>query len=76
MIANIVLGMLIGWFVCVLVITIRAGAERREHDAFVARQAPQRRSASEDSLASALVAAEAGARSAEAPEIAPVSLMI
>lgn len=78
MIANIVLGMLIGWFVCVLVITIRASAEQREHDALVARQrqAPQRRSVSEDSLASALVAVDTGARPAEAPEVAPVSLMI
>jgi len=74
MIANIVLGMLLAWFVCVLVITIRAGAERREHEAQVARQSPRRRNAAEANMTPALAVVDAGAIPVEAPEVAPVSV--
>ena len=76
MIANIVLGMLLVWFTSVLVITIRAGADRREQDAFGSSHAHQRLAIKEDGVAPALTPVEVVAAQPEASEVVSASLTI
>lgn len=76
MIANIVLGMLLVWFTCVLVITVRAGAAPREQDArAVARTLPHR-VVDEETGASLRASGEAPATPAEAPDAISASLTL
>ncbi len=76
MIANIVLGMLLVWFACVLAITIRAGAGRREQDAPGASYARQLSVVKRDSGAPALVAEEVAPAQPEAVDVASPSLTL
>jgi len=76
MIANIVLGMLLVWFTCVLVITIRAGADRREQDALGSSHAHPRLAAKDDVVAPALTSVEVVAAQPEATEVITASLTL
>ncbi|HUY76622.1 MAG TPA: hypothetical protein VMV29_07605 [Ktedonobacterales bacterium] len=75
MIANIVLGMLLVWFTCVLVITIRAGADRREQDVLVSTRTDQRRIVIDESVGPGLASVEAAAQP-EAAEVITASLTL
>jgi len=75
MIANIVLGMLLVWFTCVLVITIRAGADQREQDVLATARTDQRRVVIEESGGPGLGSVEAAAQP-EAAEIITASLTL
>lgn len=76
MIANIVLGMLLVWFTCVLVITVRAGADRREQDVLASSHAIQRRVVVEEGDAPTLAAGEPSAAQPEAPDVISASLTL
>ena len=85
MIANVVLCMLLFWFVAVVVITIRANIERQEHEATGTIPGSSRQNAKtmlENNITSAvtpiapLLPAEVAAAQGEAPEVAVNSLSL
>ena len=77
MIANIVLGMLLVWFTCVLVITVRAGIDRRELDVRASAHNHQRRAVMDEGGAAPLLApAEPVAVQPEPPEAVSASLIL